>query len=199
DLIVSDLMMPEMNGIEFCQKIKKDPRTSHIPFVLLTARSAEEQKLKGLNIGANDYVTKPFNFDILLSRLKNLISQQHLLHKILEKKISVQTSDVEITSLDDKLIREAIKLVEENITDPTFSVEILSKELGMSRANLYKKLVSLTGQSPLEFIRKIRLQRAAQYLQKSQLTVAEVAYKVGFNSPKYFTKYFKKEFNISPS
>lgn len=199
DLIVSDLMMPEMDGIEFCQKIKKDSRTSHIPFVLLTARSAEEQKLKGLNIGANDYVTKPFNFEILLSRLKNLISQQNLLHKILEKKISVQTSDVDITSLDDKLIREAIKLVEGNITDPDFSVEILSKELGMSRANLYKKLVSLTGQSPLEFIRKIRLQRAAQYLEKSQLTVAEVAYKVGFNSPKYFTKYFKKEFNISPS
>lgn len=199
DLVVSDLMMPEMDGIELCQKMKKDPRTSHIPFVLLTARSANEQKLEGLNIGANDYITKPFNYEILLSRIKNLISQQQLLHKVLEKKISVQTSDVEITSLDDKLIREAIRLVEDNITDPDFSVEVLSKHLGMSRANLYKKLVALTGQSPIEFIRKIRLQRAAQYLEKSQLTVAEVAYKVGFNSPKYFTKYFKKEFNVSPS
>lgn len=199
DLILSDLMMPEMDGIDLCKKVKKDPRTAHIPFVLLTAHRAEEQKLKGLNIGASDYVTKPFNFALLLSRIKNLISQRELLQKVLEKKISVETSRVEITSLDDKLILDAARIVEENMEDPDFSVEALSRELGMSRANLYKKMVALTGQSPVAFIRKIRLQHAAQFLEKSQLTVAEVAYRVGFNSTKYFTKYFKSEFNTLPS
>ncbi|QCR25098.1 hybrid sensor histidine kinase/response regulator transcription factor [Pontibacter sp. SGAir0037] len=199
DLIVSDLMMPELNGIELCEKVKGDSRTSHIPFVLLTAHSGEEQKLKGLNIGANDYVTKPFSFELLLSRIRNLITQRQMLQKVLEKKISVQTSEVEIVSLDDKLIQKAIKVVEDNLANPDFSVEMLSKELAMSRVHLYKKVLSLTGSSPVEFIRKIRLQHAAQLLEKSQLTVAEVAYKVGFNNRKYFTKYFKEEYKVLPS
>ncbi|AHM60888.1 signal transduction histidine kinase [Flammeovirgaceae bacterium 311] len=199
DLIVSDLMMPEMNGTEFCKKVKEDSRTSHIPFVLLTAHTAEEQKLKGLNIGANDYITKPFNFEILLSRLRNLITQRQQMQQVFEKKIGVQTSEANIVSMDEKLIQRAIKIVEDSLSDPDFSVEVLSKELGMSRAHLYKKMVSITGSSPVEFIRKIRLQRAAQFLEKSQLTVAEVAYKVGFNNTKYFSKYFKSEYNMLPS
>ncbi|WP_210488162.1 hybrid sensor histidine kinase/response regulator transcription factor [Rufibacter aurantiacus] len=199
DLIVSDLMMPEVDGMEFCQKIKADPRTSQIPFVLLTAHASDEKKLKGLDVGANDYLTKPFNFDMLLSRIRNLISQRALLQKVFEKKISVQASENEIVSLDDKLIRKAIKYVEDNLSNPDLSVEEMSKELGVSRVHLYKKMMAITGQSPVEFIRKIRLQHAAQFLEKSQLTVAEVAYKVGFNNRKYFTKYFKEEYNILPS
>ncbi|RNI31703.1 response regulator [Rufibacter latericius] len=199
DLIVSDLMMPELNGIEFCKKIKSDARTSHIPFILLTAQTAEEQKLKGLGIGANDYITKPFNFELLLSRMSNLISQCQLLQKAYGKKISVQTSSIDIVSLDDKLIQRAIKVVEENIDSPEFSVELMSRELGISRVYLYKKIVALTGQSPVEFIRKIRLERAAQLLEKSQLTVAEVAYAVGFNNPRYFSKYFKEAYHMLPS
>lgn len=199
DLIVSDLMMPEMNGIEFCKKINKDARTAHIPFVLLTAHASEEKKLKGLDIGANDYVTKPFNFDMLLSRIRNLITQRELLQKVFERKISVQTCEEDVVSLDDKLIQKAIKYVEENLSDTDLSVESLSRELGISRVHLYKKMVAITGQSPVEFIRKIRLRHAAQLLEKSQLTVAEVAYKVGFNNPKYFTKYFKEEYKTLPS
>lgn len=199
DLIVSDLMMPEMDGIDLCKKIKGDPRTSHIPFVLLTADSTDEQRLKGLRIGAEDYITKPFNFEILLTRIENLIEQRHALQKVLEKKISVKTSEVEIVSMDDKLIQKAIKIVEENLSNADFTVEDLSKEIGMSRVHLYKKMVALTGKSPVEFIRNIRLQRAAQFLAKSQLTVSEVAYKVGFNNRKYFSKYFKNEFNMLPS
>jgi signal transduction histidine kinase/ligand-binding sensor domain-containing protein/DNA-binding response OmpR family regulator len=199
DLIVSDLMMPEVNGIDFCKKIKADSRTSHIPFVLLTAHASEDKKLDGLNIGANDYITKPFSFDILLSRIRNLITQRELLQKVFEKKISVQTSEDKIVSLDDKLVQNAIRVVEENLSNPDFSVEMMSRELGISRVHLYKKLLAITGQSPVEFIRKIRLQHAAQFLQKSQLTVAEVAYKVGFNNRKYFTKYFKDEYKILPS
>ncbi|WP_205500098.1 hybrid sensor histidine kinase/response regulator transcription factor [Rufibacter psychrotolerans] len=199
DLIVSDLMMPEVDGMEFCKKIKADARTSQIPFVLLTAHASDEKKLKGLNVGANDYLTKPFNFDLLLTRIRNLIAQRELLQKVFEKKISVQASENEIVSLDDKLIRKAIQLVEDNLSNPDLSVEEMSRELGVSRVHLYKKMVAITGQSPVEFIRKIRLQHAAQYLEKSQLTVAEVAYKVGFNNRKYFTKYFKEEYNILPS
>ncbi|WP_187263855.1 hybrid sensor histidine kinase/response regulator transcription factor [Pontibacter beigongshangensis] len=199
DLIVSDLMMPEMDGIALCTKIKQDARTSQIPFVMLTAHKAEELQLKGLGLGANDFISKPFNFEILLSRLQNLIAQRRQLQGVFERKISVETSAVEIQSLDDKLIQRAIQVVEDNLDDPDFSVEAMSRELGMSRVHLYKKMVALTSTSPVEFIRKIRLQRAAQYLEKSQLTVAEVAYKVGFNNRKYFTKYFKEEYHILPS
>lgn len=199
DIIVSDVMMPEMNGIDFCVKVKKDARTSQIPFVLLTAYTAEEQKLKALNTGANDYVTKPFNFKILHSRINNLIQQRTLFQQVYEKKIGVQTTRVEIVSQDDKLIQDAIRITEENIADPDFSVELLSRELGISRAGLYKKLLSITGQSPVEFIRKIRIKRAAQYLEDGGITVAEVAYKVGFNNARYFSKYFKEEYNVLPS
>jgi signal transduction histidine kinase/ligand-binding sensor domain-containing protein/DNA-binding response OmpR family regulator len=199
DLIVSDVMMPEMNGIEFCREVKSNPHTSHIPVILLTARTSEEQKMEGFETGANDYITKPFNFEILQSRIKNLIAQRELFQKVFQKHFDVKATDIQITSLDEKLIQNAIKVVEDNIANADFSVEELSRELAMSRVHLYKKLLSLTGKSPIEFIRTIRLQRAAQLLEKSQLTVAEVAYQVGFNNPKYFTKYFKDEFQILPS
>lgn len=199
DLVVSDLMMPEMDGIELCKKVKEDSRTSHIPFILLTADAKDESKLKGINTGADDYVTKPFNYEILLSRINNLIAQHKSMQETYSRRISVETSQAEITSLSDKLIQDAIRIVEENISDPDFSVEMLSHELGLSRAHLYKKMVSLTGLTPVEFIRKIRIQRAAQFLKKSELTIAEVAYKVGFNNRKYFSKYFKQEYNMLPS
>jgi len=198
-MIVSDVMMPVMNGMDLCKKIKNDARTSHIPVILLTAFSGQEQKLEGLNIGANDYVTKPFNFDLLLSRINNLIKQNQLLQQKFEKKVSVETSQTEITSMDEKFMMKVVKVVEENFSDPDFSVEFLSKEMGMSRVHLYNKLSTITGKTPIEFIRYMRLQRSLQYLGKSQLSVSEVAYKVGFNSAKTFTKYFKVEFNMVPS
>jgi signal transduction histidine kinase/ligand-binding sensor domain-containing protein/DNA-binding response OmpR family regulator len=199
DLIVSDVMMPEMNGIDLCKKLKNEKSTSHIPVILLTARTAEEQKVEGFESGADDYVTKPFNFEILQSRIKNLIHQRELFQKDFRRQIEVRASDVKITSLDEKLIQNAIRFVEQNISNPDFSVEDLSRELAMSRVHLYKKLQALTGKAPLEFIRSIRLQHAAQLLEKSQLTVSEVAYKVGFNNPKYFARYFKEEYNVLPS
>jgi signal transduction histidine kinase/ligand-binding sensor domain-containing protein/DNA-binding response OmpR family regulator len=199
DLIVSDVMMPHMNGIELCKKVKQDQRVSHVPIILLTARTAEEQKLEGFESGADDYVTKPFNFEILQWRIKNLIHQRELFQKDFRSKMEVKGSKIAITSLDEKLIHRAIACVEAKIDDPDFSVENLSHELGMSRVHLYKKLSALTGKSPIEFIRLLRLQRAKQLLSGSQLTVSEVAYQVGFNNPKYFAKYFKEEFGILPS
>jgi signal transduction histidine kinase/ligand-binding sensor domain-containing protein/DNA-binding response OmpR family regulator len=199
DLIVSDVMMPEMNGIDLCRKIKGDGRISHIPVVLLTARGAEEQRLEGFEMGADDYITKPFNFEILESRIKNLIQQRERSQKIFRKTLDVKASELNITPLDTKFIENAIKYVEQNVADADFSVEQLGKELAISRAYLYKKILALTGKAPLEFIRTIRLQHAAQLLEKSQLSVSEVAYKVGFNNPKYFTRYFKEEFHVLPS
>lgn len=199
DIIISDVMMPEMNGYELCEMIKNDVRTSHIPIILLTAHSAQEQELRGLESGADDYITKPFNLDILCLRINNIVESRSHRQKRFKHQIDIAPSEITITPLDEKLIQNAIKLVEDNIGDSDFSVEKLSKELGISRVHLYKKMVSITGKSPIEFIRIIRLKRAAQLLSESQLQIAEIAYLVGFNNPKNFSKYFKEEFDILPS
>lgn len=199
DLVVTDVNMPGMNGIELCKKIKTDTQTSHIPVIILTARSAEEHQLEGYETGANDYMGKPFNFEILQSRIRNLLNQQEALRKLFQKQLEVNPTEITITSLDEKFMRQALEVVEKNMAEADFSVEDFSRELFMSRVSLYKKIHSLTGKSPIEFIRSIRLKRAARLLEKSQLSVAEIAYEVGFNNPKYFAKYFKAEFNMTPS
>jgi signal transduction histidine kinase/DNA-binding response OmpR family regulator len=199
DLIVSDIMMPEMNGIDLCAKIKSDERVSHIPVILLTARSSEEQRLEGFKTGADDYITKPFNFEVLEARINNLLKQREKSQKTFRQTLEVKSSELQITPLDVKLIENAVKCVEKHVSSADFSVEDLGTELGISRAYVFKKILALTGKTPLEFIRTIRLQHAAQLLEKSQLSVREVAYKVGFNNPKYFTKYFKEQFHVLPS
>lgn len=199
DIIISDVMMPEMDGYELCEKVKNDLRTSHIPLILLTAHTAQEQELHGLETGADDYITKPFNFDILLLRIHKMLELRSYRQERFKKQMDIQPAEITITPLDEKLIQNAIKLVEDHISDSEFSVERLSKELGISRVHLYKKMISITGKSPIEFIRIIRLKRAAQLLRESQLQISEIAYQVGFNSPKNFSKYFKEEFDILPS
>lgn len=199
DVVICDVMMPEMDGFEVCRRIKTDINTSHIPFILLTARSAEEQKLKGLETGADDYITKPFNFDILLLRIEKLIQLQKQRQENFQGKVEVNPSEIAVTSLDEKLLQKAIQYVEDHINRSELSVEELSRELGMSRVHLYKKLLVITGKTPIEFIRVIRLKRAAQLLRQSQQNISEIAYQVGFNSPKYFSKYFKEEFGVLPS
>ncbi|WP_200979204.1 two-component regulator propeller domain-containing protein [Echinicola sp. 20G] len=199
DLVISDVMMPKMNGLALCHTLKKDRRTSHIPVILLTAKTSEEHQLEGLDSGANHYVTKPFKIELLLLRIRNLLEERSLLQERFKKRIGVITSEEKLESLDDILIQKAVRVVEDNIDDPEFSVEFLSKELAMSRVHLYKKLSSLTGKKPLEFIRMIRLERATQLLGESQLNVAEVAYRVGYNNAKYFTKHFKAEYKVLPS
>jgi ligand-binding sensor domain-containing protein/DNA-binding response OmpR family regulator/nitrogen-specific signal transduction histidine kinase len=199
DIILSDVMMPGMDGIELCKAVKGDIRTSHIPLILLTARTGEESKLEGLTAGADDYITKPFNREILHIKIRNLTEARKRNQIALEEQIRIEPSRIAVNSLDEKLIRKAIEYTETNISNPDFSVEELSRELGMSRVHLYKKLSSLTGKTPIEFIRIIRLKRAAQLLKESQLTVSEIAYEVGFNNPKYFRKYFKDEFGVLPS
>jgi signal transduction histidine kinase/DNA-binding response OmpR family regulator/streptogramin lyase len=199
DLVVSDVMMPVMDGMELCRTIKNDKQTSHIPVILLTARSAAEPRLEAFEAGANDYVTKPFSFEMLQSRIRNLLAQQDTMRKLFQKQVEVNPSEISITSVDEQFIRQAIETVEEHISNPEFSVEDLSRAMHMSRVALYKKLLALTGKSPLDFIKTIRLKRAAQLLEKSQFNISEIAYEVGFNNPKYFARTFKKEFGLLPS
>lgn len=198
-LVVSDVSMPEMNGIDLCRKIRSDKRTVHLPVILLTALSTEDQQLTGLDTGANDYMTKPFNFEILLSKIRNLLSQQELSRKTYLKQVELQPAVAEIESVDDKFIRQIGLHLEKNIQDSGYTVDQLSSDMNMSRVGLYKRVLALTGRSPLEYIRYYRLLKAQPLLLKSQMTIAEIAYEVGFSNPKQFSKYFKQEFGILPS
>lgn len=199
DLVISDVMMPKMNGLELCQQVKTDLQTSHIPVILLTARASEEHKLQGYQSGADEYLAKPFNLDLLLLRIAGLIEQQNNRQEQFNQKIEVNPKEITITSLDEKLIEKALTCIEKNMDNPEFSVQQFSEEMGMDRTVLYKKLQSITGLAPSEFIRSIRLKRAAQLLSQGQYSVGEVADRVGFNTPKYFTKYFREAFGVTPS
>lgn len=199
DMIISDVMMPKMDGNEMCALIKKDSRVSHIPVILLTAQISEEQQVVGFNHGADQYITKPFSFDVLESRIQSLLWQRKNLQSLFGKKLEVNPSEITVTSVDEQLIKKALDLVEENIENTKYSVQELSESLDISRGHLYRKINSITGKTPSEFIKSIRLKRAAQLLQSGHLNVSEVAYKVGFTNPKYFSKSFKAEFKVSPS
>jgi len=199
NLVVSDISMPEMDGIELCMKIRHDQRTTHIPVILLTALIGEDRQLKGLETGATDYLTKPFNFEILLSKIKNILAQQENMRKTYQKQVEVKPTEELVDSPEEVFLQKLLRLIEENISNPNFSVEELSGEMFVSRYTLYKKILALTGKTPNEFIRHIRLKRAAQLLENGYLTVSQICYKVGFKSQKYFVKAFKAEYNVSPS
>ncbi len=197
DIILSDVMMPVMDGNEFCKAIHSDPKTERIPFIMLTARLATNNKIEGMAIGADDYITKPFNFDLLNLRIQNLIKWRNATP--VGVKLQPEIKQYEVTSADEKLVKDATSFVEENINRFDLTVEMMSDYIGMSRVNLYKRLLSVTGNTPKEFIRSIRLKHAEKLLHDGQYNVSEVAYKVGFNNPKYFSKYFMEMYGVTPS
>jgi len=199
DIIISDVMMPKMDGFQFCVEIKTDERTSHIPVILLTAKAAGESKIEGLETGADDYLTKPFDKQELLVRLNNLIKQRKQLREKFRKEITVQPGDITVTSIDEQLLQRAINSVENHISDPKFDTTAMSREVGVSRALLHQKLKALTGHSTGEFIRTLRLKRAAQLLKQRTGNVSEIAYDVGFQSLSYFAKTFRTQFGKTPS
>ena len=206
DLVISDVMMPEMDGYELCKNLKTDERTSHIPLILLTARASIESKLEGLETGADDFITKPFDSQELLIRIKNLIEQRRLLTEKLMKRARKdgitqwhQLSDTGITSMEHQFLQKAAKVVEEHLSDSEFKVHEFSEEMALSHSQLYRKLQVLINQSPNEFIRTTRLHKAAQLLAKHSANVSEIAYEVGFNNPSYFAECFKKQFGVLPS
>jgi signal transduction histidine kinase/ligand-binding sensor domain-containing protein/DNA-binding response OmpR family regulator len=198
-IIVTDITMPYMNGIELCRKVKSDKRTNHIPIILLTALTGEEEQIRGLETGANDYLTKPFNFDILHAKIKNLLALNKTLKDTYTKQIKVQVPEMLIESHSDRLLNKVVLYIEENLNNPRLSVEDLSKHVGMSRGSLYHKILELTGQSPVEYIRSVKLDKATILLEKSDLNVSQIAYMVGFATPNYFAKSFKAKFNMQPS
>lgn len=199
DLIITDLMMPKMNGIELSEKIKSDERTSHIPLIMLTAKSDVESKIEGFEKGADHYITKPFDISELQARVANLIEQRNKLREKYSREIKLQPRDIIIKSRDEEFLIRAIETIEKNMSDSEFAVEAFQKEMWMSRMQLHRKLKALTEKSTSEFIRSIKMKRASQLLQSQMGSIAEVAYEVGFHDPSYFTKCFRLEFGVSPS
>src|SRR4030066_2605607 len=199
DLIVSDVMMPKMDGFKLCEKRKTDERTSHIPVILLTAKAASSDKIEGFETGADDYIMKPFEPDELRARIKNLIEQRKRLHKHFQSRGMFELNHTEITSIDKKFLNKAFGLLHQNISDTSFNVETFGEKMGMSRSVLYKKIVSLVGEPPVEFIRRIRLNYAKELIEKKFGNLSEIALEAGFNNPAYFSECFKKQFGITPS
>lgn len=199
DLIISDITMPYMDGITLSKKIRADKRTSHIPFIMLTARTREDEQLKGLESGANDYLTKPFNFEILNVKIKNLLQLNNTLKNTYTKQLKVVHPDIEIESGREKLLSKVINYINNNLNNPKFSVADLSDHLAMSRGALYTKIFELTGLPPVEFIRSYKLDRGAILLLRSDLSVSQIAYEAGFATPHYFSRSFKDKFNMLPS
>ena len=199
DLIISDVMMPEMDGFEMCAKLKTDARTSHIPVILLTARASSESKIEGLETGADDYLTKPFNARELEVRVKNLIEQRRRLQERFQRELLVEPSEVTVTSMDEQFLQKVMAIVEAHMDDAGLDTNKLAHGAGVSRRHLNRKLRALTGQSVREFIRSLRMKRAAQLLQQQFGSVTEIAYEVGFQSIAHFAKVFRKQFGVSPS
>lgn len=199
DLIISDWIMPEMTGGDLCKALKINQSTSHIPVVILTSRSSHESKLLGLEIGADDYITKPFNASLLEARVKNLLENRRNLRERFSTETKLNTKEITLNAADEHFIEKAVRIIEENITNSALDIAFLERELNMSTMQLYRKLKSLTNFSGNEFIKNVRLKKAVQLLESENYSIAEVAYKVGFNDPSYFTRIFKKEFGKSPS
>lgn len=199
DIIVSDIMMPFMNGIELCEALKTNSLTSHIPIVLLTAKSTKENELEGIKTGADAYVVKPFKLDILRAQLLNIHLQRERLKQRFRQEVILEPKDVTVTSADEEFLKKAMSIIEEHMSDAEFNVEALVKEMYLSRSKLYVKLKALTGQSSSEFMRTVRLKRAVQLLEKSDYTIKEIMYMTGFNTASYFSKCFKNQFGIVPS
>ncbi len=199
DLIISDIMMPKMDGFKLCTKLKSEVRTCHIPIIMLTARATMQDKINGLETGADDYIMKPFEAEELKARIKNLLDQRRKLHEHFRMYGLANIDEKSITSLDQKFLRKAIDVVSKNISDTTFGVEVLAEGLSISRSLLLKKTEALFGESPNELIRRVRLNKAARLIERNFGNISEIALEVGFSNPSYFAECFKKQFGVVPS
>ncbi len=199
DIIILDKMMPKMDGVKLCQLIKQDVRTAHIPVIMLTACTDDESRVEVLSLGADDYISKPFDWDVLNLRIEYLLDKNRLQQEKFQYRAYVEPNRMDLSASDELFLTNALRYVQDHLRDDNLSVEILSNELGISRAHLYKKLTFITGKSPVEFIRLVRLKTAAHLLKQGEMNVSEVSYAVGFNTPKYFSKQFKEVYKVSPS
>ena len=197
DAIICDVMMPVMDGLECCRKLKMELQTSHIPVMLLTACSLDEQRIQGFECGADSYISKPFNSKLLLVRLRNLIDNHKRLKQFFGDKITLSKESV--SEVDKGFVERFRELIEANLIDSELSVEELGSKMGLSRVQLYRKIKALTNYSPNELVRIARLKKAASLLASSEKTISEITYEVGFTSPSYFTKCYKEYFGESPT
>jgi YesN/AraC family two-component response regulator len=199
DLIVTDVIMPEMDGLQFCRNLKNDERTSHIPVIMLTAKITVEQQLEGLESGADLYLTKPFSVQVLQTYIGNLLKSRETIRQQYSQKVLLNPLEVEVGTVDKKFMERLMQAINKNLADPDFNVANLSREIGMSKAVLYKKFQALAHVPIGEFIKTLRLRKAAVLFAEDKLNVTEVAWEVGFNDRKYFSKEFKKFSGKSPS
>jgi YesN/AraC family two-component response regulator len=204
DIIIADLLMPEMDGLELTRKIKNGNRTSHIPVILLTAVTDIESKVEGMKAGADDYIRNHLAQNFFMHELKKLTIQRNKLQqfyrsKIISNKIDFTLPPLDIKSQEEQFMQNLIKLMNENLENFDLNIDLLASELGMSRTVFFNKLKSLTGFSLVEFVREIRFERAAEYIRDTQLTVSEISYMVGIEDPRYFSRCIKQKFGTTPS
>ncbi len=199
DLIISDVMMPEMNGIEFCSRIKSNVKTSHIPLILLTARTSLIFKFEGLESGADEYISKPFNVKELQLKVRNLINNFNKIREKFAEASIIKPSEITVSSLDEELLKNAINIVDENISNEFLDVPLFASELGVSRTVLFAKIKAWTNMTPNAFILSMRMKRAAQLLEQDKITISQICFKVGYKDPKYFSKAFTKHHGMSPT
>jgi len=199
DIIISDIIMPDIDGIELCRELKNGIDTSHIPIILLTARAADSEIIRGLKAGADDYIVKPFNVEMLLTRVKNLINLRRQLQEKIARKMRLQPAEISFSEIETRFLDKIQALIEENLSDPDFGVDRLADVFDISRPTLYRKLCALTGLSPKKFIQAYRLKKSVELLKSPYRNITDVAFRVGFSSSAYFTKCFKEAFNRLPS
>lgn len=199
DIILSDILMPEMDGKEFCKQIKQDIHTCHIPFIMLTALASENYQKEGLTVGADDYLIKPFNPDILLSKISNILQSRTLISRQAKTLQALKPEEVPFEDKDSQFLLNLIEIIKNNLSNSDLKIDDLGKELGMSHTPFYKKIKQLTNQTPNDFLKNIRLEQAKKLLLDSNLNINEIAYSTGFSSPKYFRECFKKQYGESPS
>lgn len=199
DLIISDIMMPKLDGFQLCSKLKTDSRTSHIPVIILTAKATMQDKINGLEIGADDYIMKPFEASELKARIKNLLEQRKRLHEHFRQHGLFEIEGKNITPVNQKFLKKTVAIITEHISDTSFGVEMLAENMAVSRSLLLKKIEALIGEPPSELIKRIKLNKAAKLIEKNFGNISEVALEVGFNNPSYFAECFRKQFGFSPS
>jgi YesN/AraC family two-component response regulator len=199
DIIISDIVMPGISGVEFCSRVKETEEFGHIPVVLLTGTSSPEVKLKGIECGADDYITKPFEKDLLIARIKSIIKGRDALKKFFLGEVTLQGSNEKVPEEYSAFLKTGMQIVERHLQDPNFNVKTFIQEMKLSRTTLYRKVKAISGLSITEFIRYIRLRKAAELMIKTEIQVKEVCYAVGINDPAYFRKQFHKIFGINPS
>ena len=199
DLILSDVMMPVMDGIKLCKSVKQNLRTCHIPVYLLSAKVDVKYQLKGLQVGADDYIPKPFSMEVLIAKILNMLRTRYRIFEHFSNTAEIEPDKITSNAMDEEMLKKAIAIVEKNISNVEFSTEQFASEMNMSRSNLHLKLKAITGKSAIDFIHKIRFNRACQLLKEGKYTVSEISFMVGYNTPSYFAARFKKYMGCLPT